>query len=190
MRNRKALGFVAAGLAAGLVLGSIGIATAVTKSAETTSSNTATGTPTPSDDAARGPRGPRGTGPDGMKRGFGGVGDIAEALANLTDLSVSEIEDKRADGKSYAAIAKAEGVSTDELIAETVKIEQDECDTAEKDGTLTSTEADEIMDGIEERLQSAIESTEQTRGGHGGPRDGERGAADDSDSDSSATTQQ
>ena len=134
MKNRKALGFLAAGLAAGLVVGSIGIAAAASSASTTTSSTTTTQSASP---AVPGPRSDSDrVGPNGFKRGFGGEGDIAEAIANLTGLSVSEVEAKRAAGTSYAAIAKAEGVSTDQVIAETVKIEKEECATGVKDGTL------------------------------------------------------
>ena len=44
---------------------------------------------------------------------------------------------QRAAGKSFAQIAKAYGVSTDELLAERVRIEKAELDAAVEAGTLT-----------------------------------------------------
>ena len=77
-------------------------------------------------------------GPDGGRgQGFGGAGDIPEALAKLSGKDASTIMQQRAAGKSFAQIAKAYGVSTDELLAETVKIEKAELDAAVKAGTLT-----------------------------------------------------
>ena len=88
-------------------------------------------------------------GPDGGRgQGFGGGGDIPEALAKLSGKDASTIMQQRAAGKSFAQIAKACGVSTDELLAETVKIENAELDAAVKAGTLTDAQRGEILSGL------------------------------------------
>lgn len=173
MKGKKAVGFVVIGLVAGLVLGSIGIATAA--STNTTTSAGATSTASPQGFDGRGPGGGHG-GVIG-KPGFGGEGDIAEALAKLSGLTVDEINTKRAAGTSYAAIAKAEGVSTDKLVDATVEIESDELDAAVKAGTITSDEKATVLKDIESRVKTAIESTGAMRGpgGPGSPGGGHRG---------------
>lgn len=170
MKNSKALGIAAAGLVAGLALGSLGIAYGANSTASKST------TPSAATTATMGQRGPGG--PDGHgggvigKRGFGGESDIAEALASLSGLTVDEVNTKRQAGTSYAAIAKAEGVSTSALIAETVKIETEECDAAVKAGTITSAERTTVLKDIESRLKTAIASTDAMggRGGRGGHR--------------------
>ena len=161
MKTRKAIGFIAVGLAAGLALGSLGIAAAATasnSSTETTSAATA------ADQTGRGPGGPGG-------RGFGGMGDIPEALAELSGLTVEEVQTQREAGTSYAAIAKAEGVSTDDLVAATVKIETAELDAAVTAGTLTAAERTSILSSLEANIETALASTDAMRGpgGPGGP---------------------
>jgi hypothetical protein len=169
MKNSTVLGIAAAGLVAGLALGSLGIAYGANSTASKTT------TPSVATTATMGQRGPDGHGRGVIgKPGFGGEGDIAEALASLSGLTVDEVNVKRQAGTSYAAIAKAEGVSTSALIAETVKIETEECDAAVKAGTITSAERTAVLKDIETRLKTAIASTDAMggpggRGGHRGP---------------------
>jgi hypothetical protein len=169
--KKKATGLVAAGLVAGLALGSIGVATAATVS-DTSASTTSTA------QAAAGTF-------DGHKGGPGkhgdGRGDIAEALAKLSGLTEAEIHARRDAGKSYAAIAASKNLTTDALVAETVKIETAECDAQVKAGTMTEAEKTQVLTGIEARLKTEIASTEIGRGpggrGHGGPGDATTGSS-------------
>ncbi len=167
MKKSKGVGFAAMGLVVGLVVGSIGIAGATTLS-KTTSSTATAGAAA----AMRGPGGPGGPHGPGGRGGFGGLGDIPEAIENLTDLSVDQVMTKREAGTSFAAIAKAEGVSESALIAETVKIEKAELAAAVKAGTLTAAEQTQILKDIESNLKTAVESTDAMRGpgGHAGSR--------------------
>ncbi len=115
-----------------------------------------------STDAMRGGHG--GPGRHGGRGGFGGIGDIAEAIANLTDLEVSDVQTQREAGKSYAAIAKAAGVSTDKVIAETTKIETAELDAAVKAGTMTAAQRTQILSGMKANLEQAMTDTQTGRG--------------------------
>jgi hypothetical protein len=137
MKNSKVAGIAAAGVIASLVLGSIGVASAATQSVSTTSGATTTATATAPAGQHRGPGGTD----QGGKPGFGGIGDIGEAVANLTGLSVSDVEAKRAPGTRYAEIAKAKGVDADAVLAETIQIEKAELAGGVKDSTLTSAES-------------------------------------------------
>jgi hypothetical protein len=162
MKNKRAFGFIAVGLVAGLALGSLGIATAATSKATASTMTTSATAP-----SGRGPGGPGG--PGGGIHGRGGGGDIAEALANLSDATVSDVESQRAAGKSYAAIAKANGVSTDALIAETVKIENGELAAEVKAGTMAAAERTTILSTIKANLTKMVAETGvRVPGGRGG----------------------
>ena len=114
--RRKKWGFVIVGAVAVLTLGAIAVASAATTQSASPSpsaSAQASQTHTPDFDGD----GPRGDG-DGGRIHNGGPGDIAEALAKLSGEDETTIMTQRASGKSYAEIAKALGVSTDDLLAE------------------------------------------------------------------------
>ena len=98
-------------------------------------------------------------GPGHGGRGHGGGGDIAEALAKLSGTDVSTIMQKRAAGTSFAQIAKAEGVATDELLAEATRIETAELDAAVKAGTMTAAERTQILSGLQARLKEELSET-------------------------------
>ncbi len=94
---------------------------------------------------------------------------------------------KREAGTSFAAIAKAEGVSESALIAETVKIEKAELAAAVKAGTLTAAEQTQILKDIESNLKTAVESTDAMRGPGGRGHRGPLGDAGSQSSDGSTT---
>ncbi len=122
----------------------------------------------------------------------GGGGDIAQALAKLSGKSESTIMTARASGKSFADIAKAEGVGTDELLAETTRIETAELDAAVKAGQMTAAERTELLSGLQAHLKEELTETHtlQGDGGHGFGRDGDgpQGSAGMSHGTSSGTT--
>ena len=123
----------------------------------------------------------------------GGGGDIAEALAKLSGKSESTIMTARASGKSFAEIAKANGVGTDELLAETTRIETAELDAAVKAGQMTAAERTQELSGLQARLKAELTETgtpQHGGGGHGFGHDGDgpQGSAGTSDGTSSGTT--
>jgi hypothetical protein len=171
--SRRKWGFVVVGAVAVLTLGVIAVASAA---------GSQTATPSPSASAQAGQAhspdfdgdGPHGDADGGRIHG-GGPGDIAEALANLSGKDVSEIMTRRAAGTSFAEIAKAEGVSTEDLLAEATRIETAELDAAVKAGTMTSAERTQELSGLQARLEAAVTETGALPA-HGGPgHDGGRG---------------
>ena len=106
-------------------------------------------------------------------KGFDGEGDIPEALAELSGKNESAIMQQRAAGKSFAQIAKAYGVSTDDLLAETVKIEKAELDAAVKAGTLTDAQRSEILSGLQAHLKEELSETHAFGGRGFGPGAGD-----------------
>jgi hypothetical protein len=188
--NRKKWGFVVVGAVAVLTLGVIAVASAA---------GTQIATPSPSASAQAGQAhtpdfdgdGPHGDADGGRLHG-GGPGDIPEALATLSGKDVSAVMTQRAAGKSFAQIAKAEGVATDELLAEATRIETAELDAAVKAGTLTAAERTQELSGLQARLEAAVTQTGAlpAHGGHGLGRDGDgpRGSCGDQPGSGSVQT--
>ena len=81
----------------------------------------------------------------------------------------------RASGKSFAEIAKTNGVGTDELLAETTRIETAELDAAVQAGQMTAAERTQELSGLQSRLKAELTETGtmQHGGGHGFGRDGD-----------------
>ncbi len=170
--SRNRWGFAVVGAVAVLTLGVIAVASAA---------GTQTATPGPSASAqssqAHTPDldgdGPHGDAAGGRIHG-GGPGDIAEALAGLSGNDASEIMAQRAAGKSFAEIAEAEGVGTDELLAESTRIETAELDAAVEAGAMTAAERTQELSGLQARLEAAVSETgalpAHGEPGHGGGR--------------------
>ena len=116
-----------------------------------------------------GPGGPGGS----HGRGFGGAPDMAEALAQLSGKDVSDILAQHGSGKTFAQIAKAEGVATGELLAKATAIEKAELDAAAKAGTLTDAQRTEILSGLEAHLKEELTEVHTGGLGHGFDRDGD-----------------
>ena len=175
--SRKKWDFVVVGAVAVLTLGVIAVASAA-------SSQSASPSPSTSAEAGQA-HSPDGDG-DGVHRDGdgrihgGGGGDIAEALAKLSGKDLGAIMSQREAGTSYAEIAKAEGVGTEELLAETTRIETAELDAAVKAGTMTAAERTQELSGLQARLESALTETDAPRGdgGHGYDGHGHGGGGD------------
>jgi hypothetical protein len=174
-RKRNKWGFVVVGAVAVLALGVIAVASAAgNQSASPSPSASAqagqTGAPDSDGD------GPHDEGAGGFGRIHGGgPGDIPEALAKLSGKDVGTIMTARADGKSFAEIARANGVGTDELLAETTRIETAELDAAVKAGEMTAAERTQALSGLQARLKEELNETRALPGdgGHGFGRDGD-----------------
>jgi hypothetical protein len=174
-RSRKKWGFVVVGAVAVLTLGVIAVASAA---------GSQSASPSPSASAQAGQAqapdfdgdGPHGDGGGGFGRIHGGgPGDIAEALAKLSGKDVTTIMTARAGGKSFAQIAKAEGVSTDDLLAAATRIETAELDAAVKAGQMTAAERTQVLSGLQAHLKEELTETHALPGdgGHGFGRDGD-----------------
>ena len=164
--SRNRWGFAVVGAVAVLTLGVIAVASAA---------GTQTATPSPSASAQSGQAHTPdldGDGPHGDAAGGrihrGGPGDIPEALASLSGKDVSEIMAERAAGKSFAEIAEAAGVGTDELLAEATRIETAELDAAVEAGAMTAAERTQMLSGLAARLEDALSETGALPA-HGGP---------------------
>lgn len=177
-RKSKKWGFVVVGAVAAVALGAIAVASAATnQSASSSPSVSAQADGQGQDGQAHGPDfdgdGPQGRRDGGPGGHGGGAPDMAEALAKLSGEDVGTIMQQREAGKTFKQIAKAYGVSTDELLAETVKIEKAELDAAVKAGTLTDAQRSEILSGLQAHLEEELTETQAFGGDHGFGHDGD-----------------
>ncbi len=171
MKNKKVVGYVSAGLIAGLVLGSIGIASAATLSSRSTTSSAETSSTQAGRGFDRGGRhgGPGGPGGRDGVRGMRGGGVFAEALAALTGKDASTFMDKRAAGTSFAAQAKAAGISEAELIAKATALVKADLDAAVKGGRMTAAQRTEALKNLKAHLTEELTETHAIGRGKGGP---------------------
>lgn len=167
MRKRTGVALAAAGVVAGLVIGSLGIAMAA--SSTSTSSTATTQTPGPGG-------GGRGFGGRGFGHG-GGAGDLASSVATLTGMSVQDVMTQRQAGKSYADIAKAKDVSSDEVVAQALKDATVMYDAMVKIGRMTADQEKQALADLKTRLESEVTSTAQFAAGGRGMRGGPGGLA-------------
>lgn len=133
-RNRTVL-LVVAALVAGLVLGSVGIASAAT---------TTTGTPGAGFGAQVG----------GMFRQAGA--SLADVVAKLTGQTTAQVYTQRAAGNSFADIASAKGVSADKVTADALAARKAALAAAVKAGTLTQAQADIMLARMQTRIPQRI----------------------------------
>lgn len=106
--------------------------------------------------------------PRGGMRGMGGTSPEA-ALAELADLDVSEIRDRRADGESLAKIASAEGVDIGKVIDAVIADADERLSSRVDAGAMTEEQKSEFLAALRDRLEKMVESTEwpPQRGGMG-----------------------
>jgi lipoate-protein ligase A len=93
-----------------------------------------------------------------------------DTAADYLGVTREELRDAMREGKTLAEVAEAEGKSVDGLVDALVADQTERLDEAVKDGRLTKKQRDEIVAGLEERVQAMVEA-EPFRGMRGfGPR--------------------
>lgn len=133
MRKNTIAALVVAALVAGLALGTMGVATAAT------------------------------TGATARTNGFARVcstagNTIADIVAKLTNKTVEDVRAAREDGKSFADIAKASGVSADKVTSEVLAARKTSLDSAVKAGTITQAQADAMYARQQTRIETRVTS--------------------------------
>jgi hypothetical protein len=156
--NRKSvtLGLVGFGLA-GALAGGVGIAAAGADPSSPAPGPASTSTSMPRGDEARGLGGVRG----GMA--FGENSPMSTATSYL-GLSQSELRAQLQSGKSLADIAKAQGKSVPGLEAAIVAAVKTNLDA---NTNLTAQQKTTILQHLNERVATMVETTEQDGAGHG-----------------------
>ncbi|PKQ29032.1 MAG: hypothetical protein CVT60_07460 [Actinobacteria bacterium HGW-Actinobacteria-10] len=145
MKKGKVAAFVVAALVAGVVLGSFGIASAAPVAEE------------------------NGAG-YGLRLGSAmrdAGARMADILADLTGLSVEDIQDRRAEGESVAAIAESEGVDSQDVVDGAIAARTSILDAKVADGTIDEATRDEILARMTERMNERVTSDETGRMGRG-----------------------
>lgn len=154
MGKGKIIGIAAAALIAGLVLGSMSIASA------------ATGNPSAPGAGAR---------LGGMMAQAGST--LADVVAKLTGATADQVRTDRQAGKSFADIAKAKGVSADSVVTSTLDARKAALAAAVKSGSITQAQADTALANMKTRLTDRVTSTSPgcNGAGPGGGAGGGRG---------------
>ena len=105
------------------------------------------------------------------------LGDHFSAAADYLGLTVAELRERLADGRSLADIAEAEGKSGDGLKQAILDEARENLDEAVAEEKLTREQADAALERLEASVDDLVEGTfEGRRGGHffGGPPRGGR----------------
>jgi len=137
MSKRRVALYVAASLIAGLVIGSIGIASAVP-------------------DATQQARAGLGIRLGASIKEAGAT--LADVVAKLTGSTVEEVRAQRAEGESFAAIAAEQGVSDEDVVAAALDARKALLDEAVAAGQITQAQADAALDRMQTRLTERVTS--------------------------------
>jgi predicted DNA-binding protein (UPF0251 family) len=86
---------------------------------------------------------------------FGHFGHL-DAAASYLGLTEAELHEQLADGKTLAEIAEAEGKSVGGLVQALVDEAEAKLAEAVAEGRLTQAQADELADGLEERVTGLV----------------------------------
>ncbi len=138
MRSRTVAMYIIAALVAGVVLGSFGIATAAPSRATSATAGA------------------------GLRLGASvqaAKATLADIVAKLTGTSVTEVREARADGKSFAEIASASGVSSSKVVSDAIAARKAMLDELVKRGRITQAQADAALARMTARLNERVNST-------------------------------
>lgn len=143
MKKSKVVALVAAALVAGLVLGSIGLASAAPAADTSATAGVAQGYRLRMGSAMR----------DAGAR-------MVDILAKLTGLSEDDIYARRTAGESVADIAKSEGVETATVVDQALDARAAILDAKVADGTIDAETRDEVLARMTDRINERVNSTE------------------------------
>ncbi|WP_312114478.1 hypothetical protein [Brevibacillus reuszeri] len=100
----------------------------------------------------------------GFGMAFGGGFEKNEELLSLLKLNADGLKEALKADKSLAAVAQAQGVSTDDMVALLVKEQEAKLAEAVKAGKLTQEQADKMNENATDRVKAMVEGTHQGRG--------------------------
>ena len=84
---------------------------------------------------------------------------VLEGVVEILDITEDELKNALGDGSTLAEVAEANGLSSDDLIAELIVLAQTTLDEAVADGAITQEQADSMLARITEMLPEAIEKS-------------------------------
>ena len=88
---------------------------------------------------------------------------LVDIVADLTGLSVEEVQAQRAEGNSAAEIAEANGVSTETVVDEALAARKTILDAKVADGTITQEQADAAYAQMSQRVTERVSTEESGR---------------------------
>ena len=91
--------------------------------------------------------------------GRGGPFGSLNAAADYLGLTEEQLRSELAGGKSLAQVAKDRGKSTDGLVAALVAAAKERLDASVSAGRLTQAQADEMLDGLRDRIADMVNAT-------------------------------
>jgi len=102
-------------------------------------------------------------------------GDRGAALAELLGLETDELRDAFQAGSTLAEVAEANGVDREALVDAIVTAKTEKINEKVASGDLDAADAQERLDGLEERVNERIDRVKGERGERGdrGPRGGD-----------------
>ncbi|MGK5510046.1 hypothetical protein [Brevibacillus formosus] len=98
------------------------------------------------------------------KGGFIGGFEKNEQLLSLLKLDADKLQEELKADKSLAAIAEAQGVSVDDLVALLVKQQETKLKEAVTAGKLTQEQADKMNENASKRVKEMVQNTHHGRG--------------------------
>lgn len=126
---------------------------------------------------------------EGRGHGRRGGGASLEALEETLGLSGEEIRASLSEGNTLADIAEAQGVSVEDLADQLIASMEERLDAAVEDGKIDEDRAEEIREGLEEKVDERLNSEfDGSRDGAGRGHRGNRGDRGNRGQDSGGET--
>lgn len=94
-------------------------------------------------------------------------GRLADVVASLTGQTADEVTALRQDGTSFADIAEAKDVSSQEIVDAALKVRGEILSDRVEAGTITQEQADDALERMETRLTERVTSTDAGCAGGG-----------------------
>jgi AraC-like DNA-binding protein len=92
-------------------------------------------------------------------RGFGHFGPSLDAAAGYLSLTEAQLRADLESGKSLAQVARDRGKSVDGLVNTLVAAAKERIDSAVSAGRVTRAQADEMLDGLQDRITELVNAT-------------------------------
>ncbi len=95
-------------------------------------------------------------------------GHILNAAADVLEMEKDDLVVELREGNSLADVAAAQGIDVDSFKAQLLAEVQTDIDAKVADGTITQEQADQLSEGLEERIDNIV-NAQPGEGGFGGP---------------------
>ncbi len=95
-------------------------------------------------------------------------GHILNAAADVLEMEKDDLVVELREGNSLADVAAAQGIDVDSFKAQLLAEVQTDIDAKVADGTITQEQADQLSEGLEERIDNIV-NAQLGEGGFGGP---------------------